>query len=420
MAVELKAERISEFVGESEIKGELEAAKGHLRSILHDPQTDAGVKGWLDGPVDGREVDDILSIAEEIRREADVFVLIGVGGSNQAARAILKALDDRLSGPEIIYAGNTLSAVEISRMLHRLEGKSVYIQVIAKNFETLEPGSHYRILRQALKSRYSGKELAKRTILTGTPGASLEAIARREGCRFLKFPSPVGGRYSAFTAVGLLPIAVAGLDIMAYLEGRTIMARVLEGKEEDNPVLMYAALRNILFRKGYGVEMLASFEPDLFYFAKWWWQLFGESEGKDKTGILPAMAVYSEDLHSIGQYLQDGQRFMMETFLHVKNSGKSVVLLPDPDFRDGFDYLDNKDFSEINHIAEQATIKAHQDGGVPCLQIRVDRLDEQHLGQLFYFFMIACAVSGKLTGVNPFDQEGVEEYKKSMFSSLGR
>ncbi len=385
---------------------------------LQDPQQEADVKGWMQPMAQDGAYYDMMAKADEIRKSADAFVLVGVGGSNQAARAVIKALQ-RPGTPEIIYAGNTLSAPALQKVLRQLNDKrSIYINVIAKNFETLEPGSHFRVLRKYLERRYTKEGAAQRIILTGTYGSRLEEIAKENGYTFLEFPVPVGGRYSVLTPVGLFPMAVAGIDIPLLLQGALRMKELLQG--DDHPAIQYAALRQTLYRQKFDIEVLASFEPQLEYYAKWWVQLFGESEGKEKQGVFPTAVNYSEDLHSLGQYMQDGRRNLMETFLSVGEPDGSVVVEPDPGFGDRFDYLDNMDFLEINRAAEAATIRAHFEGGVPCFRLLLPRLDEFSFGQIFYFFMIACAISGKTAGINPFDQEGVEAYKRSMFRMLGK
>ena len=385
---------------------------------LQDPQQEADVKGWMQPMAQDGAYYDMMAKADEIRKSADAFVLVGVGGSNQAARAVIKALQ-RPGTPEIIYAGNTLSAPALQKVLRKLNDKrSIYINVIAKNFETLEPGSHFRVLRKYLERRYTKEGAAQRIILTGTYGSRLEEIAKENGYTFLEFPVPVGGRYSVLTPVGLFPMAVAGIDIPLLLQGALQMKELLQG--DDHPAIQYAALRQTLYRQKFDIEVLASCEPQLEYYAKWWVQLFGESEGKEKQGVFPTAVNYSEDLHSLGQYMQDGRRNLMETFLSVGEPDGSVVVEPDPGFGDRFDYLDNMDFLEINRAAEAATIRAHFEGGVPCFRLLLPRLDEFSFGQIFYFFMIACAISGKTAGINPFDQEGVEAYKCSMFRMLGK
>ncbi|MEG0852925.1 MAG: glucose-6-phosphate isomerase [Angelakisella sp.] len=406
------------FVDGGEFRSEAERGAELFHRLLEDKDCYPGVKGWMDVAASAVQLDEIKVKAAEIRAKADVFVLVGVGGSNQAARGVIKALGG--NGPEILYAGNSLSAHYLSQIMKKLEGKSVYINVIAKNFATLEPGSHFRVLRQWMEKQYSGDELATRIVVTGTLGSRLEEISKEKGYLFLQFPVEVGGRYSAFTPVGLLPIAVAGLDIDQYLAGGIDMAAAIREHSADSAAIQYAALRSLLYKKGIMVEQLVSFEPRLAYLTKWWIQLFGESEGKDKKGMFPSGAIYSEDLHSMGQYMQDGLRILMETFIEVENPDASLVIHPDKAFGDEFDYLDGQDFADINKAAQQATQEAHTAGGVPCVCLKADRISEYTLGELYYLFMAACSVSGQLIGVNPFDQEGVEEYKNSMFRSLGR
>lgn len=406
------------YLEEQELK-EARAKAASICRTLYEREDKDKVLGWRTREASVLQLAEIKAKAEEIRREADVFVIVGVGGSNQAARAVIEALP-RPEGPEIVYLGNTLSPYTIRKTLEGMEGKSVYIDVIAKNFETLEPGSHFRILRQWMGSRYDREEMAKRIIVTGTKGSRLEEIAAENGYLFLQFPVPVGGRYSAFTPVGLLPIGAAGLDVDEYLAGMAAACQDCRENGEDNLAVRYGAVRQLLYRRGYDIEMMVSFEPRYGFFARWWVQLFGESEGKEKKGIFPTASIYSEDLHSIGQYMQDGRRNLIETFVSVKDPGASVVVEPCPEYGDRFDYLDGMDFAEINRAAEEATWEAHSRGGVPCIRFQVDRASERSFGELYYYFMVACAVSGELMGVNPFDQEGVEEYKRSMFAALGK
>lgn len=419
MGILLDTSSSATFAGEAALRDEIRRGASLCELILRDDAADSGSKGWLHCGEAAVQLGEIEAKAAEIRSDADVFVVVGVGGSNQAARATIEALR-RKEYPRVMYAGNSLSGPYLRRLLDELEGMSVYIDVIAKNFETLEPGSHYRVLRSFMERRYGPDEMARRVTLTGTRGSRLEAIARERGHLFLEFPRAIGGRYSAFSPVALLPMAAAGLDIREYLRGGTDMEGELALAGEGSIAVRYAALRNLLYKRGFLVETLAAFEPRLGYFERWWWQLFGESEGKDSMGVFPSFALYSEDLHSIGQYMQSGQRILMETFLSVSEPGASVVVEPDPALDDRFGYLDGKDFNEINRAAEEATIQAHHEGGVPCTKVSIGRVDEYHFGQLFYFFMLACSVSGKLLGVDPFDQEGVERYKRSMFSSLGK
>lgn len=375
--------------------------------------------GWLNpeecaGP---KQLSEIESLAAEIRKEADVFVVIGIGGSNNAARAAISALQ-KPGETDIVYMGNTLSPYALRKALERLEGKSVYVDCIAKNFETLEPGASFRLLRTFLKRQY-GTDADRRIVVTGTPGSPLDALAQKHGWRFMAFPETVGGRYSGLTAVGLLPMAVAGLNIRAMMAGaREIREQLLAAKPEENLALRYACLRNMLYRKGYKLEMLSAFEPQFNDFFRWWRQLFAESEGKDGRGIFPVAAEDSEDLHSIGQYVQDGEPIIFESFLDVQTPNAS--LWPEPDgVDDRFDYLNDKDFWTINKIAFEATREAHSQK-LPCITLGVPALDERTLGALYYFYPCVCYLSGTILGIDPFDQPGVEAYKGYMFKALGK
>lgn len=374
---------------------------------------------WLDTSVCAGEeqLKRILAKSKEIQSNADAFVLIGVGGSNNAARSVIEAIQPE-GMPEIIYAGNTLNPHVLNEMLKKLDGKDFYIDCIAKNFETLEPGSSFRILRNYMADRY-GNKAHERIITTGTIGSSLDVLSKAEGYDFLDFPLRVGGRYTAMTNVGLLPMAVAGIDIQALVRGaHDMQVRLHEEEGEDNIAYQYACLRNLFYQEGKRVEMLASFEPRLRWFYKWWMQLFAESEGKDNKGIFPVTGEFSEELHSIGQFIQDGSPIMFETFLDVKERKDSLIIQSDGK-KDFFDYLDGKDFYDINKAAYAATVRAHS-AKLPVLTLEVDALDAYHFGQIFYFFQFACYLSCKIMGVNPFNQPGVEAYKHWMFEALGK
>jgi glucose-6-phosphate isomerase len=359
----------------------------------------------------------IAGTAAAIRDAGDAFVLAGVGGSNQAARAAISALGP-LDGPEVLYAGNTISPHSLGETLRRLEGRDFTINVIAKNFETLEPGIAFRALRGALEKKYGGGA-AERIVVTGTEGGGLHALARERGWRFFPFPRAIGGRYSALSCVGLLPMAAAGIDPAAMVRGAAEMRRELLARDAaENPALCYAALRNFWYRRGRQAEMLCFFEPRLFHFSRWWVQLFAESEGKEGKGLLPLSAQYSEDLHSIGQFVQEGADILFETFIRIGEDGNDYPLPPSL-VKDGFEYLEGKSFQEINRAAEEATMEAHG-SRLPILRIDIPRLDAYNLGALFYFFEFSCYLSGRMLGINPFDQLGVEAYKQSMFKRLGK
>ena len=375
--------------------------------------------GWLDVAAWGGEpwLTRYETLAREVRANADILVVIGIGGSNQAARAVVDAIGEK-SSVKIVWAGNSISAYEIQSVLKAIRGKQVYINVIAKNFETLEPGIGFRALRAHLKAQY-GEAYHRHVICTGTEGSPLHDLCKRHGYEFLPFPREIGGRFTALSPVGLFPMAVAGMDIRVMAEAAMGMReRLCREPAEANIALRYAAIRNLLYRKGYRMEMLSFFEPRFFRFAKWWMQLFGESEGKDNLGLYPVFGNFSEDLHSIGQFLQDGTPVIFETFLEARKTGASLTLYGD-DVEDGFDYLDGKDFDDINRVACEATVQAHS-GRFPCLRLSVEAIDETAFGQLFYFFFFSCYLSARMLGVNPFDQPGVEAYKVNMFRSLGK
>lgn len=415
----LDLSRAIKFFSTEELEHKILKAGEICRDIISNPDSDKEMKGWVSTDSNLPVMEQMKSKAEEIKENADVFVLVGVGGSNQAARAVIKALE-KGNKPKVLYAGNNLSAHYFANLLDEIQDQSVYINVIAKNFETLEPGSHFRVLRKAMENRYSKEEMSRRIILTGTYGTRLEEIAKENQYLFLPFPKDIGGRYSGFSPVGIFPMMAAGMDTDSLIEGVNLLRENIYNDPDQNIAVEFAAYRNLAYEKGFNIEVLTSFEPRLECFIKWWVQLFGESEGKDKKGIYPSGVIYSEDLHSMGQYLQDGRRNLMETFIKIKDPQASVKVPSDKNFNDGFDYLDGMDFAQINHVAEQATIEAHTNGGVPCAVIELERIEEKTFGMLFYFFMMVCAISGKLMGVNPFDQEGVEEYKRSMFKALGR
>ena len=375
--------------------------------------------GWLDvnESAPSSLLNQLQKKADEVRRLADVFVIVGVGGSNQAARAVIEALP-RHEGPEILYSGNSLSPSAMAELLRRIQGKSVYVNIIAKNFETLEPGICFRVIRTQLIRQY-GAEAAGRIIATGTPGSLLHEIATQNGYAFFAFPENIGGRFSALSAVGLFPMAVAGVDIHSLAFGaQTMQQHLHRTSPSQNMALRYACMRNLLLQKGYAIEMLSFFEPRLKYFSKWWIQLFSESEGKDGKALFPAASEYSEDLHSVGQYLQDGAPIIFETFLRVRHPAEEISI-ESSSIEDGFAYLDGKNFSDINRIAESATIQTHS-RCLPCICLSIPNIDACHLGQLFYFFEFSCYLSGSILAVNPFDQPGVEAYKAVMFEKLGK
>ena len=409
------------YLSPAELDASVEAHADVLERCAAGEKRYANSLGWLSVSewAGDAQLDEIEALAAELRGLADTFVIIGVGGSNNAARAVVEALHP--GGMRIVYAGNTLSAQALNRMLASLEGHDVVIDCIAKNFETLEPGSSFRLLRQWLVERYGAVEAARRIVCCGTPGASLEELARAEGYHFVPFATNVGGRYTALTAVHLLPLACAGVDVRALVAGASEMERLCrQTPAADNLALRYACARNLLWERGYRVELLSFFEPRFRWFAKWWEQLFGESEGKDGKGLFPASAEYSEELHSLGQYVQDGTHLLFETLLDVTGKGpEDSLTLGGTDVPDGFGYLDGVDFWDINKASLSATREAHAQV-LPVLTLELDATDAAHWGMLFYLFAFSCYLSGSILGVNPFDQPGVEAYKQLMFRALGR
>ena len=400
----------------------VQAAAPLLAEVLAGEEQYQDNLGWfsVDEAAGPERVDFLLEQAARVRADADAFVVIGIGGSNQAARAVVKALRPE-NGPAILWAGNTISACETARLLKELDGyRSVYIDCIAKNFETLEPGISFRVLRRYLEQRYGQAEAAKRIFATGTPGSTLHQLCIDNGYTFLTFPERIGGRYSVGSDVGLFPMAVAGVDVKALVQGmRDMRDQLRAAPAGENLALRYACLRKWMLEQGLSLEMLAFFEPRLDYFAKWWIQLFAESEGKDGTGLYPVVSSNSEDLHSIGQFIQQGSPILFETFVTVRARDASVVL-PATDKKDYFDYLTGRDFWDINDTARRATMRAHSEGGIPCLELSIPAIDAHTLGELFYFFLFSCYLSCKLVGVNPFNQPGVESYKGYMFKNLGK
>ena len=407
---------------EEVLEQRLQAAAPLLAEVLAGEEQYQDNLGWfsVDEAAGPERVDFLLEQAARVRADADAFVVIGIGGSNQAARAVVKALRPE-NGPAILWAGNTISACETARLLKELDGyQSVYIDCIAKNFETLEPGISFRVLRHYLEQRYGQAEAAKRIFATGTPGSTLHQLCIDNGYTFLTFPERIGGRYSVGSDVGLFPMAVAGVDVKALVQGMRDMRDELRAAPAgENLALRYACLRKWMLEQGLSLEMLAFFEPRLDYFAKWWIQLFAESEGKDGTGLYPVVSSNSEDLHSIGQFIQQGSPILFETFVTVRARDASVVL-PATDKKDYFDYLTGRDFWDINDTARRATMRAHSEGGIPCLELSIPAIDAHTLGELFYFFLFSCYLSCRLVGVNPFNQPGVESYKGYMFKNLGK
>ncbi|WP_419725758.1 glucose-6-phosphate isomerase [Terrisporobacter petrolearius] len=389
--------------------------------------------GWIDLPnnYDKEEFARIKKAAQKIQSDSDVLVVIGIGGSYLGARAAIECLghsfrnslskEDR-KAPEVYFAGNNISSTYLMDLIEIIKDKDVSLNVISKSGTTTEPAIAFRVLKEFLENKYGKEEAAKRIYATtDAKKGALKQVSDEEGYETFVIPDDVGGRFSVLTAVGLLPIAAAGLDIDEMMQGAND-ARIKYSKSnlEENDCYQYAAVRNILHRKGKDIELLVNYEPNLHFVSEWWKQLYGESEGKDQKGIFPASVDFSTDLHSMGQYVQDGKRILFETVLNVEKPRKVVELKSEEKDLDGLNYLSEKTMDFVNEKAFQGTLLAHTDGQVPNLIIDIPALNEYNFGYLVYFFEKACGISGYLLGVNPFNQPGVEAYKKNMFALLGK
>ena len=384
--------------------------------------------GWLDLPVnyDKEEFARIKEAAKKIREDSDVLLVAGIGGSYLGARAVVEAVkglyhNDTEDGLKIYFCGNTISPTYLNDIIKVTKGKRFSINVISKSGTTTETALAFRVLRKLLEDSVGPEEANKRIYATTDRAkGTLKQLADAQGWPTFVVPDDVGGRYSVLTAVGLLPIACAGIDIDALMKGAADAREAYSVCSKDNDAYRYAMTRNILYRKGKVVETLAAFEPDFTMMNEWYKQLFGESEGKDQKGLMPTSCIFTTDLHSMGQYLQDGSRTMFETYVDIKNTREDFYIEPLEGNFDGLNFLADQNMSVVNRKAMEGTILAHNDGGVPIGVIEVDSLDAYNVGYLIYFFWKACAVSGYLLSVNPFDQPGVESYKKNMFALLGK
>ena len=384
--------------------------------------------GWMDLPSDtpASIVDGCCAIADEWRQKGvEVAVVIGIGGSYLGAKAALAALSHSFGmerrGIEVVFAGFNLSEEYHAELLDYISGKSVAVIVISKSGTTTEPAVAFRIIKEHVEGKYGKAEAASRIVaVTDKARGALKSLSDQEGYRTFVIPDDVGGRFSVLTPVGLLPIAVAGYDIRALLRGAASMQRICAERDAHNPALLYAAARNELYDSGKKVEILVSYNPKLQYFGEWWKQLYGESEGKEGRGIFPASVNFTTDLHSMGQYIQEGVRMLFETVISVEHAGRELTVCDDPQNLDGLNFLSGKHLEHCNRMAETGTRLAHEDGGVPNGRVTVERIDEFNLGELFFLFEKACGISAYMLGVNPFDQPGVEAYKKNMFALLGK
>ncbi len=383
--------------------------------------------GWINLPfeVDEALISDIENTAKELQSKADFMVTVGIGGSYLGAKAVIEALSDNFSNfkdrdnIKMLFAGNNLSEDYLYELVDLLKDKSWAMTIISKSGTTTEPAVAFRILKNELENKYGKNEASKRIIaITDKQKGALKQLADKEGYKTYIIPDDVGGRFSVLTPVGLFPVAVAGFDIQKLIEGVKNFAKLSTKKGNDAET--YAAVRNILYNNGFTNEILVNYNPKLTFFSEWWKQLYGESEGKDGKGIFPASVSFTTDLHSLGQYIQDGKRNLFETVISVEKSKNNIILPEDDDNLDKLNYLAGKHIEEINKSAESGTLKAHLEGNVPNIQIIIPEINEFYIGELIYFFEKACGISGYILGVNPFDQPGVEAYKRNMFQILGK
>ena len=409
-----------------------EEINNHYNSLRN--KTGAGNEflGWIDLPneIDNVLIDRIEKVAAKIRNSSKIFVIVGIGGSYLGARAVIEALSNSFThlekengNPVIVYAGHNISEDYLVELLKVLDNNDYSLSIISKSGTTTEPAIAFRILKNHLENKYDSNETKSRIIaITDKQHGALKQLADEEDYESFVVPDDVGGRYSVLTPVGLLPIAVAGFNIRELLNGAIKMKAHIESSPKigENQVATYAAVRNALYNAGKTIEITVNYEPKLFYFTEWWKQLFGESEGKENKGIFPAGVGFTTDLHSMGQYIQDGLRNIFETVISVEEPSRELKVPMDNKNLDGLNYIAGKPLHIVNHMAETGTTLAHVDGGVPNLRISIPCITENTLGQLIYFYEMSCALSGYILGVNPFDQPGVEAYKKNMFALLGK
>jgi glucose-6-phosphate isomerase len=430
-SISLDLKYAEDFLAPGELDAAAMRAAEQFQVLMRKTGAGAQFTGWYDLPARAAaEVPLIEKVAAEIREEAEVIVVLGIGGSYLGARCALEALSHtfyrelprgKRGGPAVYFGGQNISAAYLTHLLEMAEGKSLFVNVISKSGTTTETAIALRIFRSYLEKTYGEKEAARRIIATtDAKRGGLLALAKEKGYRTFVIPDDVGGRFSVLTPVGLLPIACGGIDISEMLDGARSLAGEVEAAGAQHPAIRYAAVRNLLHGKGRAIEILATFEPRLHLLGEWWKQLFGESEGKQGKGLFPASVDFSTDLHSLGQWIQEGPRIFFETFLLIEHGDAALTVPGDPQNSDGLGYLEGRALEYVNSMAAQGTMEAHHSGGAPVLRLILERLDESRLGSLFQFFEIAVAVSGYMLGVNPFDQPGVEAYKKNMFRLLGK
>lgn len=422
----VRIESIGSFIHSDELTACMESAITNLITLREGKGRGNEFTGWLRLPDQAvNETGKVNACASRLRSQAPVTVVVGIGGSYLGARALTDALNDPFAPQthRLVFAGHTLSEDYHAALLKYLDGTSYNIVVISKSGTTTEPAIAFRVLRDHLRNKVGAPAMKSHIVaITDARRGALHDLAVSEGYETFVITDNVGGRYSVLTPVGLLPLALAGYDIDAFASGMRDMAlSIREGDDSSaNIAVAYAAARNALYNKGYSTEILISYEPSLVYLAEWWKQLYGESEGKESKGIFPASVTFTTDLHSMGQYIQQGERKLFETVIHIEEPRHMLVVPGAADDADGIGFIAGKKLTEVNHKAEEGTRLAHIEGGVPVITVSLARIDEYNLGQLMYFFELACAVSGYVLGVNPFDQPGVESYKKNMFALLGK
>lgn len=416
----MKLDLSNSGISEKEIlKYKKEVLKAHTN--LHEKQgAGSDFLGWVNLKLDVQELEKIKVAASKIRKQSDVLIVIGIGGSYLGSKAVIDALSHTFNPKNVIFAGNNMSSDYLNDLLDYIKDKDISLNVISKSGTTIEPALTFKVLREYIEEKY-GENKAKDRIFVTTDKEKgvLKKLADEKGYETFVVPDDIGGRYSVFTAVGLLPIASAGINIDRLLDG-VYSAEKKYSSLENNDCYDYAVARNIMYKKKKKIELLVNYEPKLHYISEWWKQLFGESEGKEEKGIFPASIDNTTDLHSMGQYIQEGERILFETVINIKKPYRDFTLTCEEGSPDALDYLNGKTLNEINHKAMEGTVIAHVNGKVPNIMIEVDKLDEFNLGELLYFFEKACGISGHLLGVNPFNQPGVEAYKKEMFRLLGR
>lgn len=430
MSIKINEKFLDGYVGKYELKFLENQAKIALNSVINKDMQGNDFLGWVDLPenYDKAEFDEIIKASEKIKKSCDILIVLGIGGSYLGARAAIEFIKSPLYNslkkdtPDIYFAGNNISTTALNEILSICEGKDICLNVISKSGTTTEPAIAFRVFRELLVKKY-GEDGAKDRIFVTTDKCkgTLKSFADKNQYKTFVVPDDVGGRFSVLTAVGLLPIAVAGIDIKKMMDGAFDASKVCKlDNIDENMSLRYAVIRNALYRKGKSVEIMVGYEPFCLMLCEWWKQLFGESEGKDNKGILPDSVIFSTDLHSLGQYIQDGQRMLFETVLDIKDCGSKFVIPYDENNVDGLNFLSGKELDYVNKTAMLGTLFAHYDGGVPNIVLEIPDKTAYSFGYLVYFFEMACAISGYMLGVNPFDQPGVESYKKNMFALLGK